>query len=155
LELENVGYSIQSIVAIRGVFPAELPTGLTVVNLAGDVQMIPLGAAARKYHGIPFLPLTDDGDVGLPLAIQKLCTQLSANGDLAYIEAEIFGGAGVQAHVLVRAGGKIGSVVLANDAINSALRSLGIELGSDGDEFESLGLGRHRDTDAWIDGAEA
>src|SRR4051812_18521230 len=91
----NVGYSIQSIVALRGVYPAELPTGLVVVQLNDDVQMIPLGAMPRKYYGIPFLPLTDEGDVELPPALLQLCTQLSIGGDLAYIEAEIFGGAGV------------------------------------------------------------
>lgn len=52
------------------------------------------------------------------------------------------------------AGGRVGSVVIAPDAINAALRSLGVQRGQDRDEFESLGLGRCRDTDAWIDSAE-
>lgn len=149
-----MGYTIQSIVAVRGVYPPCLPMGLTMVQLGGSVQMIPLGAAARKYYEIPFLPLTDEGDAELPKAIRDLCSQLSVNGDLAYIEAEIFGGMGIQAHVLVGAGGRVGSVVVAPDAINAALRSLGVQPCQDGDEFESVGLGRCRDTDAWIDGAE-
>jgi hypothetical protein len=128
--------------------------GLTMVQLNGDVQMIPLGSVARKHYEIPFLPLTDEGDAELPQAIRDLCSQLSVRGDLAYIEAEIFGGMGNQAHVLVGAGGKVGSVVVAPDAINAALRSLGVQVGQDVDEFKSLGLGRCRDTDAWIDGAE-
>ncbi|MES2261147.1 MAG: hypothetical protein V4724_21740 [Pseudomonadota bacterium] len=151
---ENVGYSIQAIVALRGVYTAELPTGLAVVQLSDDVQMIPLGAMVRKHFGIPFLPLTDEGHVELPLAIQNLCALLSASGDLAYIEAEIFGGAGVQAHVLVGAGGAFGPVVVAHDAINAALRSIGVRTGNERDEFESVGLGRCRETDAWIDDSE-
>lgn len=146
-----MSYSIQSIVALRGVYPAELPAGLALVQLNDNVQMIPLGSMARKHYGIPFLPLTDDGDSELPLSIQELCRQLSAGGDLAYIEAEIFGGAGVQASVLVGSGGRIGSVIVAHDAINVALRSLGVPRSNGGDEFESLALGRCRDTDAWID----
>lgn len=128
--------------------------GLALVQLNDDVQMIPLGSTARQHYGIPFMPLTDEGGVELPLAIQKLCTQLGASGALAYIEAEIFGGAGVQAHVLVGPGGRVGPVIVAHNAINIALRSLGVRPGNDGDEFEWLGLGRCRDTDAWIDGIE-
>ena len=149
-----MSYSIQSIVALRGVYPAELPAGLVVVQLNDDVQMIPLRSTAREQYGIPFLPLTDDGDVEFPPSIQELCRQLSAGGDLAYIEAEIFGGAGVQASVLVGSGGRIGSVIVAHDAINAALRSLGVPRRNGGDEFASLALGRCRDTDAWIDSGQ-
>lgn len=149
-----MGYTIQSIVAAPGVFPLDLPMCLTMVQLSGDAQMIPLGAAARKYYQIPFLPLTDEGDNELPQSIRDVVTQLSVSGDLVYIEAEIFGGMGIQAYVLVGAGGRIGSVVLAPDAINAALRSLGFQRGRDGDEFESLGLGRCRDTNVRLDGAE-
>lgn len=75
-----------------------------------------------------------------------------AGGDLAYIEAEIFGGEGMQAHVLVAANGGAGLVVLAHDAINTVLRSLGLVCGNGEDEFESLGLGRYRETDGWVNG---
>lgn len=145
-----MAYSIQSIVAPRGVYPAELPAGLALLQLKDDVQMIPIGTMARKHYGIPFLPLTDEGSVELPAALQALCTQLSAGGNLAYIEAEIFGGAGMQAHVLVGKGGNAGAVVVADDAINAALRLLGVRPGSHQDEFESVGLAKFRETDAWI-----
>ncbi|NHZ43774.1 hypothetical protein [Massilia aquatica] len=124
------------------------------MQLNDDVQMIPLGSTAREQYAIPFLPLTDDGDVEFPPSIQELCRQLSAGGDLAYIEAEMFGGAGVQASVLVEAGGKIGSAIVAHDAINVALRSLGIRSGFGGDAFTSLALGRYRETDAWVDSGQ-
>jgi hypothetical protein len=144
-----VGYSIQSIVALAGVFPSELPDALEVVELKSGVEMIPLGTIAREFHGIPFLPLTDEGDVELPSALTQLCTQLGMHGDFAYIEAEIFGGAGTQAFVWFD-GGKAGSPVVANDAIKCALRLLGVRTGKEGDEFELVGLGRHRDTDSWL-----
>lgn len=145
-----MGYSIQSIVAQRGVFPGDLPDGLEVVGLRGGVEMIPLGTNAREFHGIPFLPLTDEGDVELPSALTQLCTQLAMSGDFAYIEAENFGGAGTQAYVLFN-GGKAGSPVVANDAINCVLRLLGVRTGKDSDEFETVGLGRHRETDSWLE----
>lgn len=99
-----MGYSIQSIVAQRGVFPGELPDGLKVVGLRGGVEMIPLGTIAREFHGIPFLPLTDEGDVELPSALTQLCTQLAMRGDFAYIEAEIFGGSRYSSVCLVQWG---------------------------------------------------
>ncbi|MYN05396.1 hypothetical protein GTP41_25180 [Pseudoduganella sp. DS3] len=144
-----MSYSIQSIVALRGVFPCELPDALEVVELKGGVEMIPLGTIAREFHGIPFLPLTDEGDVELPSALTQLCTQIAMRGDFAYIEAEVFGGAGTQAYVLF-SGGKAGSPIVANDAINYALQLLGVRTGKDSDEFESVGLGRHRETDSWL-----
>lgn len=45
---------------------------------------------------------------------------------MAYLEAEIFGGVGLQAYVLFRDGTMLGAPVRAVDAINQALRHLGV-----------------------------
>lgn len=58
------------------------------------------------FYGIPFPPLTDEDNFELPQALSQLYIRLSTGGDLAYIEAEIFGGASVQAHVLVELAAK-------------------------------------------------
>ncbi|MBI4752475.1 MAG: hypothetical protein HY774_28625 [Acidobacteria bacterium] len=83
----------------------------------------------------------------------------SENGHLAYIETDYFGGAGSQG-AIVWSKGKIlfGPAVTGNrpdlqvdrlpaDAINCALKILGVEKGHWVDEFEALGLGKYRSQD--------
>jgi len=145
-----MGYSIQAIIAARRTFPVALPSDRVVLDLDGGMQMVPLGGLAREIHGIPFLPLTDDGEVELPSALQTLCARLGAHGPVAYIEAELFGGGGTQAHALFPAPGIDAVIRIADDAINQALGWLGVTAGDGKDEFTTAGLGKYRDTDAWL-----
>lgn len=145
-----MAYTIQSIVATQGVFPSELPEGLVAIQLEQNIWMIPIGATVRQHYGIPFLPLTDEGSAELPSTLLSLCGGLSKTGAVAYIEAEIFGGTGTQACVLVRNATVVGQTIIAEDAINDALRWLGVHAGDETDEFASVGLGKYRDTDDWL-----
>ena len=126
-----------------------------------------LRSSTRKVElteSLSLLPLTDaileqinNGDLNPSVepftALTKRLTQilehLSEAGTIAYIEAEYFGGAGAQ-----------GSVVWFNrlvtfrefgesEAINRALRILGIIAISGKDEFDTVGLGRYRKTEDW------
>ncbi len=112
--------------------------------------MLPLSAQALKIHGISFCPLTDEGEEELPQTLVKLCERLSKQCVLAYIEAEFFSGAGAQAHALFSEGKAIGRPVVSDSAINHALRYLGVAKEDAHDEFESAGLGKHRDTNEWV-----
>jgi hypothetical protein len=112
--------------------------------------MIPLTSQALKVLGIQLLPLTDEGDVKLPQPLSALCAELCGNGRIAYIEAEYFGGVGTQAHCLFNAGTASGDPLVGGDAINLALQFLGISKGEAADEFEAVGLGKHRDTNRWV-----
>jgi len=144
-------YSIQAIIAVQGSFPAALPDGAIVLPLGSGLQMIPIGRAMRERYAIPFLPLTDDGGAVLPATLRALCARLGARGPVAYIEAELFGGSGTQAHVLVPAPGADTMLRVSDDAINRALGWLGVTPLGGKDEFATVGLGRHRETDAWLD----
>ncbi|MFC7613506.1 hypothetical protein ACFQV2_07705 [Actinokineospora soli] len=77
----------------------------------------------------------------------------SALGPVAYVEAEYFGGHGSQA-AQVWDGGEavLGPDVdpSAGTPISQALRRLGVARGPDGDEFDAVGLGRHRDPEDWL-----
>lgn len=148
-----MSYSIQAILAAQGTFGAELANGMEVLQLDGGIEMIALGSTARKLLALPFLPLTDEGIEELPPALRSLCAALSAHGPVAYVEAEIFGGSGTQAHALFPAGGTDALVSVSEDAINSALEWLRV-LPLDGkDRFDTVGLAKHRDTDSWMVGA--
>lgn len=113
--------------------------------------MVPLGSGARERYGFPFLPLTDEGCTALPAALQSFCLKLAAHGPVAYIEAEFFGGSGVQACVLFPQSGADAVATISDDAINMALRWLGVQPEEGKDVFSTVGLGRHRETDLWLD----
>ena len=74
----------------------------------------------------------------------------SSDGPVAYIEAEIFGGAGTQANALYSNGRLAQPIAKSSEAINDALRWLGVKVQGNRDEFDTLGLGRHRSTDRWL-----
>jgi hypothetical protein len=111
--------------------------------------MIPLDTAAREHINVPMLPMTDEGHAELPETLANAARQLSQQSKLIYIEAEFFGGEGGQAAALFDQGRLTGIPCVAPDAINTALRWLGIEVGEHQDEFEAAGLGGRRETDDW------
>jgi hypothetical protein len=139
---------------------AELP-GARVVPLA---------------HGYGFLPVTDQlagDDESAPFEhLERLTARLGAWAEamsvafpLAYIETDYFGGDGCQAAV-AWAGGRVGfgplqtsdrwvdgkytPTPLLDGAINQAVRFIGADRGSVRDEFDALGLGRHRSNASWL-----
>jgi hypothetical protein len=84
-------------------------------------------------------------------ALARFAAQLSRSGPVAYVETDYFGGAGDQAatgwsggqRVLRRARAGVGPV-------NAALRWLGVQPSGFQDEFETVGLGRYRETGSWL-----
>ena len=112
--------------------------------------MLPFTDEFIEKHQIPFLPLTDEGSELLPENIIKMCSALSNEKLLAYLEAEFFGGAGTQACALFENGKlKLGPKI-NESAINQALAILGVEKNASHDEFEAVGLNEHRDTNDWL-----
>ncbi|UPL50375.1 hypothetical protein [Hymenobacter sublimis] len=63
-----------------------------------------------------------------------------------YLEADYFGGRGGQASLLWQAGQRS----IAPSAINSMLRELGVIATGHMDEFDTIKLGRHRETEDWV-----
>jgi hypothetical protein len=127
---------------------------LVTIALTDVLKIVPLTARARKYYDVPFLPLRGDWEEVLPESIALLCSELSTHGLIAYVEADFFGGTGQQAHALFKDGVALGSPVVAADAINQALKHLGVLPGRHHDEFAAVGLGRFRDVDDWATDAK-
>jgi hypothetical protein len=112
--------------------------------LAPFVQVLRSAVQSRgadEEPGWPFSLLSREG----ARCVQGVC----AAGPFVYVEAEFFGGAGHQSAVGFRDGQIAFQPVAARDAINQALRFLGVERAGKQDEFDSVGLFRHRSTDAW------
>ena len=140
-------YTIQAIVAKNGTLN---DTNNKLVSLNQSMEMLPLNDVFLEKHKISFLPLTDEGLKELPENLKLLCEEISKNNVVAYIEAEFFGGQGTQACVVFSNSEiKIGPII--NDsAINTALNYLGVKKNQSLDEFEALGLNKHRDTNKWV-----
>ncbi|MFM8899720.1 MAG: hypothetical protein ACKOF9_07205 [Burkholderiales bacterium] len=144
-------YMLQALVAKSGAFPKDLPHSLRVVALEAGVEMIPLTDDVLRGHGLPSLPLTDEGFAELPEVLTVFCSAVGKNGSIAYIEAEYFGGVGMQASCLFLDGVLMSEPLVSDDAINRALRVLGVAGSEACDEFDSIGLGRKRHTNKWIE----
>lgn len=125
------------------------------VRLAGGLALAPVvsrsGDAVGLFHG-----LTE--------SLRQQLVSASRAGLVAYVEAEFFGGRGTQSAIAWRGetvvvgplhtqshdGEEGGYATTTEMAINTVLRTLGVVASGPNDEFDTLGLGRHRETAAWI-----
>lgn len=155
---------------LRAVVAAEELLRAVSQDLA-EAVVVPLG------QGLSLMPMTDrlfdavtdgsaDGsEVGplgfrrLPGGFDGLLTRWSAAGPVLYAEAEYFGGVGEQ-RAAVWADGTMALGPLhvsegqpfpaAGSPISQALRRLGAVADPTGDEFQAVGLDRHRHNEDWI-----
>jgi hypothetical protein len=145
-----MAYTIQAIIAQAAVLRSGSTGSAPTIDLPQSMGLQPLVGPAAVLPDIPLFPLTDEAepDAVLPVTVADLLQSISSRGKVAYVEAEIFGGAGLQACVTAE-GGKVLSKYVGQDAINVALRFLGVTKGRFDDEFDALGLSRHRDAKDW------
>jgi hypothetical protein len=146
-----MAYTIQAFIADAKTFAGNV-SDAALRPLYGSLVIFPLVHEVRKSMGIATLPFTDDDFAELS-AIADAGENFSKAGKVVYVEAEFFGGTGNQASCMFELGKMVGEVEIHHDAINRALRFLGVELKSAIDEFEMVGLGRVRSTEGWL-GAE-
>lgn len=142
-----MAYTLQALISDHSLIEKAPAVKLKAVPLTSSLAMIPL---PFDTENIPFLPLADEGQERIEGYLAKLCLDLSKETRLAYVEAEIFGGDGTQAAWLLESGNEVRKPFKHRSAINDALRWLGVLKGNARDEFESIQLGRHRNTSDWI-----
>ena len=70
---------------------------------------------------------------------------------VGYIEAAYHGGAGGQSAVIWNKGKRTDLFPQQHRAINEVLRRLGVSGKNGLDEFDTVGLGDHRNTGDWLD----
>jgi hypothetical protein len=145
-----MAYTIQAIISDISIIQKLKKIGLPCVAMPFNMAMIPLTYDYVEKNEIPFLPLTDDGGTSIGNKLKNLCEILSESAKVAYIEAEYFGGEGIQACNLYSNGLEFEQPLISMDAINHALQWLGIDRTDEMDEFDNFGLGTHRDTEDWI-----
>ncbi|MDR6726968.1 hypothetical protein J2W91_005493 [Paenibacillus amylolyticus] len=136
-------------------------TSLDVMKRLKDkytsAKVIPL------YNGLIVIPLTDElydeinKNQGTTIPnyeyltdiISSYCREISKLGLVAYIEAEYFGGTGSQNAMVWDSSQVIFEETLSQSAINRSLEILGVCKLQGKDEFDTVGLGRHRDIEDW------
>jgi hypothetical protein len=118
-------------------------------------------------HSFELVPLTDalyeelNGGATEPVAsgifeylsarVEEWVASASLGGRLAYVEAEYFGGTGLQAAVGFQEGAiALGPMQADVGPINTALNFLGVVRTAQMDEFDTVDLGRHRSVDDWV-----
>jgi hypothetical protein len=124
-----------------------------VIALPQGIAMVPLSERLRFRFGPaerPWLYEPAPDFAWLPAALLPHLLDLSERGPVAYVEAEYHGGSGEQRSAVWRGRAMTSGPDRSSWAINSALRALGVEREGDHDAFDTLGLGRHRDTEDWL-----
>ena len=148
-----MAYTLQALITEEAAARMASPAAAFVVSLPQGKAMIPLSGPMREMHGIPFLPLTDEGHEDVPKSIADIVFPMAKIANVAYVEAEFFGGNGTQACVTWGPTSTASQVFVDTHAINKALQFLGVRKGDHHDEFDAMGLGRHRSTEDWEDAA--
>jgi hypothetical protein len=123
------------------------------VALTGELAILPL----RDIDLDSFLVAPSSYETeGFQYLSKQLLDELrrsSQQGPLMYFETEYFGGKGGQGAAVFQDGGLIfGPQWAGIGPVNQGLKLLGIRVEpSARDEFETVGLHRHRDTERWLD----
>lgn len=157
-----MGYVLNAVVAEAALLRAHAADhpDMYVLDLAQGLGLMPMGDELHDRVSKP------DGDRMafwlLPGGFGDVLAAWSHAGPVAYVEADYFGGTGEQRAAVWEAGrlvlgplhnGVDEAFPAEGSPISQALRRLGARRGEHGDEFDAVGLIRHRDTDDWIEEA--
>jgi hypothetical protein len=145
-----MSYTLQAVVSSMSVRDIAAILGLEQVQLQCGLYLIPIPYKYVNEHGLPFLPLTDEGTEHIGDELLGICLKLSERGKIAYVEAEFFGGQGTQGCSLLEYGTVVEAPKESKSAINYALKWLGVLSTESKDEFEIAGLGMQRSTEDWL-----
>lgn len=98
-----------------------------------------------------------EGDSGkFTFLSERFLRQLQAfseSGPIMYFETDYFGGPGTQGALVCEGGKVVLGPIFSNrfGPINEALAYMGVKKAGDRDEFDTIGLGKYRDNENWIE----
>lgn len=152
-----MGYTIAGSIGARPVTAALAEAlGARPVPLEQGLELVPLRRRGPGGIGKPTRPSSFGPSVWwLTADAEEAAAHAAAHGPVAYVEAEYFGGVGEQHAVLWQEGRARVFESELPGAINTALQGLGAQRTPSSwtddpqDEFDSVGLGRHRSTEDW------
>jgi hypothetical protein len=127
--------------------------GAVVVHLEQGIGMIPISEALLNTIE---QDATSPGAVGEPGfeflsdILLAWARRISKGMTLAYLEAEFVSGEGTESAVVLRDGEIVLGPLHGTGAVNRVLRTLGVSVWSQREEFEVVGLGKHRSPEEWL-----
>lgn len=149
-----MAYVLRAIIAPKHVLSEPLPwlADSRVIELPQGMAMIPLSRMLREQYGPAERPWLYEkhGETWLPQALVPVLEELSRHGPVAYVESEYHGGDGEQCSIVWRDGER-GDAEHGSYAVNSALVRIGVTREGEMDCFDTLGLGRHRSVEDWLE----
>jgi hypothetical protein len=172
-----MGYDLEAVVGSRRAFEPQQTrlAHMKVVSLHQDLVLIPItkelltelaakpSISSEKAGSLPDFP---DGFRPQKLSAKLVhwLQELSCSAPVMYCEAEYFGGSGGQLAVVWQNRAVVFGPIcprwgqpdqplnvhlLSDMAINRALKVLGVEASLPSDEFDTVGLSKHRHTEDW------
>lgn len=163
--VSQVAFELKAVVgAEAAVGPLARTIGAPIAILPQQMQLLP--ATDRVLHdlGGRHGDVWDGAFCSLTRATAAVLHGASLRGAVAFLEIELFAGIGTRAAAVWEHGHLVfGPVLVDDDArsrpdespVNLALRRLGVKVTAANDEFDAVGLGLHRTTDAWARPAES
>ncbi len=125
------------------VVPLPLEPRLAVIPLLDEM------VDATEWPEPGELPALDHADLLLP-GVHRWLLDASKDGLIGYIEAEYWAGIGAQHAWGWRNGQQVYPVGALAD-VNGLLALLGVVRNPSDDEWDTVGLGRHRHTEDWLE----
>jgi hypothetical protein len=154
-----MAYVLRGAIARAGVL--QPPAHGFVAELGGGLGLLPITDELYdevRQEDAPLDPRLADGHL-LPPGFDATLAAWSAAGPVAYVEAEYFGGTGSQFAVVWEDTELVLGPLLKKvgepaptpgmSPISQALRRLGVSAAGYYDEFDAVGLGRHRRLSGW------
>ena len=122
-----------------------------IVNTGQDISIIPMTEelfdeinnfkSSKDINSFMFL--TDN--------IEREIFKIIGTNCIGYVEADYFGGQGEQVGILWKGNQRHKVFNKTQSAINCILRHFGVISAIGKDEFDTINLGRHRETNDWLE----
>ena len=160
---------IEAIIFEGGPHASALPPGMPRLPLEAGLTMVPVTDDVLSQ-----LDMDSDGDEQIPPGwmlqrpVAALARTLSTDRRVLYMVSETFGGPGAaeaiawhRSRLLYGPSGTCDleadlepgyHLATADNAVNVGLRAIGVVAADGSDEFDTVGLGRHRMTEDWLTG---
>lgn len=127
------------------------------VQLTADLDLLPVTDEVYERLGPSDEAAEPSGVIWCHSTLARAIEAASTDGSIIYVEAEFYSGRGGQGAVCFDRGRVIWSAPpgeirtsSGRTQVSEALHLLGVEPGDAPDEFDAVGLGRHRFTQRWL-----
>lgn len=151
-----MGYSLEALICkdtLSSIITNEFKSAKRIC-LVGDLFLIPYNTDLYEEVNCNKLSVVVDKFEFLNDTLFNYLLSESFIEPIAYIEADYFGGTGGQSAILLDKGEIVIDIRFSDSgygAVNLVLKEFGVTKGINADEWDTVGLLRHRSTEEWIE----